>query len=62
MGRPFAASVLGVVFIIVYIAGVITLADVWPDQWAVRAGYFLVTGLAWVLPVRWLMLWSVGKR
>ncbi len=62
MGRPFVASVLGVVFIIVYVVGAITLPDVLPDQWAVRAVYFLVAGLAWVLPVRWLMLWSVGKR
>ncbi len=62
MGRPFVASVLGVVFIIVYVAVAITLPDVLPDQLAVRAVYFLVAGLVWVLPVRWLMLWSVGKR
>jgi Protein of unknown function (DUF2842) len=62
MSRPFAASVMGVVFIIVYIAGAITIPDMLPDQWAVRAVYFLLAGIVWVFPIRWLMLWSVGKR
>ncbi|MEJ1978177.1 MAG: DUF2842 domain-containing protein [Acetobacteraceae bacterium] len=62
MSRPFAATLLGVAFIIMYIAAAITIPDVLPGQWAVQAIYFLVAGVAWVFPVRWLMLWSVGKR
>ena len=62
MSRPFAAALMGVVFIIAYIAAAITVPDVLPRQWAVQAVYFLVAGVVWVFPVRWLMLWSVHKR
>ena len=62
MSRPFAATIMGVAFVILYVAVAITLPDVLPHQWAVQAGYFLVAGVLWVFPVRWLMLWSVGKR
>lgn len=53
---------MGIAFVIAYVAVAITLPDVLPSNWAVQAGYFLVAGVLWVLPVRWLMLWSVGKR
>ena len=62
MSRPFAAALMGVVFIIVYIALAITLPEMLPRQWAVQAVYFLVAGVVWVVPVRWLMLWAVHKR
>jgi hypothetical protein len=62
MSRPFAATLMGVLFIVAYIAAAITIPDMLPDQWAVQAVYFLLAGVLWVLPVRWLMLWSVGKR
>ncbi len=62
MSRPFAATVMGIIFIIAYIAVAITLPDLLPRQWAVQAAYFLLAGLAWIVPVRWLLLWSVGKR
>ncbi len=28
----------------------------------VQALYYVVAGVAWVVPVRWLMLWSVHQR
>ncbi len=62
MTRPVAATLMGIVFIIAYIAGSVTLVDVLPDHWAVQAVYFLVAGFVWVVPVRWLLLWSVHKR
>ncbi len=62
LSRPFAAALMGVVFIIVYICVAITVPDLLPHHWAVQAVYFLVAGVVWVFPVRWLMLWSVGKR
>ena len=37
--RPFAAAVMGVAFIIVYIAAAITLPDLLPQHWAVQAVY-----------------------
>jgi hypothetical protein len=60
--RPYAAALIGIAFVIAYVAVAITLPDLLPNQWAVQAIYFLIAGIAWVIPVRWLMLWSVGKR
>ena len=63
MSRPTIATIAGIVFIIIYMVAVITLPDAVPRQhWAVEAVYWLVAGIVWVLPIRWLMLWSVGKR
>ncbi len=62
MSRPFAATLMGLAFVAAYIAAAITLPDVLPQNWIVQALYFLVAGVVWVFPVRWLMLWSVGKR
>ena len=60
--RPLAATLMGIAFVIAYIAAAITLPAVLPQHWAFQAVYFLVAGVVWVFPVRWLMLWSVGKR
>ncbi len=62
MSRPLAAGLMGIGFIIVYVAAAITLPDVLPGHWAVQALYFLVAGVVWVFPIRWLMLWGAGKR
>ena len=62
MSRPPAAALMGIVFMIVYLAGAATLVDLLPQHWAVQAVYFLIAGVVWVFPVRWLMLWSVHKR
>jgi hypothetical protein len=62
MSRPPAAALMGIAFVIAYVAAAVTLVDVLPGHWAVQAVYFLVAGIAWVFPIRWLMLWSVHKR
>ena len=63
MSRTKIASVAGVLFVLAYVVAVITLPDVLPQlHWTLEAIYWLVAGIAWVFPVRWLMLWSVGKR
>ena len=62
ISRPFAATVMGLVFFAAYVAVAITLPDLLPQNWVVQAVYFLVAGVVWVFPIRWLMYWSVGKR
>lgn len=62
MSRPPAAALMGIAFVITYAVVVVTLADLLLDHWVVQAVYFLVVGIAWVIPIRWLMLWSVHKR
>jgi hypothetical protein len=62
MSRVLPASVLGVLGFLAYVVAVVTLADlVTPLHWAVQALYFLVAGVLWVLPARWLMLWAARK-
>ena len=53
---------MGLVFFTAYVAVAITLPDLLPQNWVVQAVYFLVAGVVWVFPIRWLMYWSVGKR
>ena len=63
MSRTPIAAAAGIAFVLAYIVAAITLPDVLPPMhWAVAAAYWLVAGVVWVFPVRWLMLWSVGKR
>ena len=63
MSRPIAATLTGLFFIFFYIAAAVTLPDVLGRMhWAVEAAYWGVAGIVWVLPIRWLMLWSVHKR
>ena len=62
MTRPVAATLMGITFIIAYIVACVTIVDALPEHWIIRALYFMVAGVLWVLPVRWLMLWSVHRR
>jgi hypothetical protein len=61
MSRAPAATLIGIVFFLAYIAAAVTLADHIPHHWAIQAGYFVLAGVLWVIPIRWLMLWSVHK-
>ena len=63
MTRTPVAATAGIAFVLAYIVAVTTLPDILPPlHWALEALYWLVAGVVWVFPVRWLMLWSVGKR
>ena len=63
MSRTPIATLAALVFVFVYIVVVVVLPDYLPRMWwPVEAVYWGVAGLIWVLPVRWLMLWSVHRR
>ncbi len=63
MSRSTIASLAGILFVLAYMVIAITLPDYFPRlPWPVEALYWLVAGVIWVFPVRWLMLWSVHKR
>ncbi len=63
MSRVPVAVVGGLLGFAAYVALVVALGDhVAGANWAVQALYFVVVGTVWVLPVRWLMLWSVRLR
>lgn len=57
------ATLAGLAFVLCYIVGAVALAVAMGRlHWAIEAAYWGVAGVVWVFPVRWLMLWSVGKR
>ena len=63
MSRPTIATIAGLLFVFFYIAAAVILpALVGRMHWTAEAASWCVAGIVWVFPVRWLMLWSVGKR
>lgn len=63
MSRAPIAFIAGIVGFCLYMAAVVVLGDtVQTLHWAIQAVYFVVAGSVWVLPIRWLMFWSVHQR
>ncbi len=63
MSRVPAATLAALAFVGAYIIAAVILPEYLPAMpWPVEAVYWCAAGLLWVLPVRWLMLWSVHKR
>jgi hypothetical protein len=63
MSRIPLAIVIGLAGFAAYVGVVVALADrVVGAHWLVQLVYFLVAGMLWTLPARWLMLWSVRQR
>jgi hypothetical protein len=61
--RPLIATLAGLVFVTVWIAGAMIVADrVFRLNFVIQVVYFGVAGFVWVFPIRWLMLWSVHQR
>ena len=60
MSRTPIAVLAGLVFLVVYVFAVLAIADfIVGLHWVLQAVFFLVAGLAWTLPIRGLMYWSV---
>ena len=57
MSKSTQATFAGILFVLAYIVGAVTLYG-WFDRmhWALEALFWLVAGIVWVFPVRWLML------
>ena len=63
MTRSRLATLAGLIFVAVYFAVVLMLADALsPMQWAVQFAYFVVAGIAWVWPVLLLIKWAVKQK
>lgn len=63
MSRPKLATIAGLLFIAAYVAAVVVIPELTGRMhWALEAAYWCIAGFVWVLPIRWLMLWSVHKR
>ena len=63
MSRPMIATTAALLFVVVYVLGAVALPVMFGRlHWALEAVYWAIAGVLWVLPIWWLMLWSVGKR
>jgi hypothetical protein len=62
MSRTLIAVPVGLLGFFLYIAAVLALADLVPAHWLPQTLFYLVAGLGWVPPTRWLMFWAAGLR
>jgi hypothetical protein len=46
--------------LVLYFFGAAALGELAPDVQILKAGYFLVAGVAWALPAKYLMQWMEG--
>lgn len=61
MSRIAVAGIAGVLGFLLYVGVVVALADhVLPLHWLVQLLYFVVVGIAWAWPAKWLMVWGAG--
>ena len=59
MSKPMLASIIGIFGFLLYVAGVILLADhVLGTHWTVEFVYFALAGIVWVWPARALIIWA----
>ena len=59
MSKSMLASIIGIVGFLLYVAGVILLADhVLGTHWTLEVIYFALAGIAWVWPARALIVWA----
>ncbi|WP_206935180.1 DUF2842 domain-containing protein [Roseococcus thiosulfatophilus] len=63
MSRTSLAILIGIVGFVLYILAVVALGDyVVLAHWAVQTVYYVVVGIIWVWPAKWLMIWGAGGR
>jgi len=63
MPRILIASVAGLLGFFAYIVLVLRLADhVLGWHWAVQVPFFVLAGILWAWPAKWLMFWGAGQR
>ena len=63
MSRVPIAAAAGLAGFVVYVVAATMIGGALEtSNVVVQALYYVVAGVAWVVPVRWLMLWSVHQR
>jgi thiol:disulfide interchange protein len=63
MSRIAIAVPVGLIAFLAYVGLVLMVADhVLGWHWALQAPFFLVAGIAWAFPAKWLMFWAAGQR
>jgi hypothetical protein len=63
MSRIAIAAPLGVLAFLLYVGVVVAVADhVLEWHWLLQVPFFVIAGLAWAWPAKWLMFWAAGQR
>ncbi|TDG13089.1 DUF2842 domain-containing protein [Paracraurococcus ruber] len=63
MSRIAIAAPAGILGFLLYVGGVVALADVVIGRhWLAELLFFAVAGIVWVFPAKWLMVWAAGNR
>jgi hypothetical protein len=63
MSRSWIAAPAGLLGFCLYIALAMLLGEALVTaHWAVQAVFYLLAGVVWALPARWLMFWAAGLR
>ena len=59
MSRSSLAFLIGLLGFIAYIGVVVALGDVVVHRhWLLQLAYYLVAGVVWVIPAKWLIVWA----
>jgi hypothetical protein len=60
--RIVVATLIGLAAFALYVMGAVALADlVAPLHWIIQLAYFVLAGVLWVLPAKWLMYWAARR-
>jgi hypothetical protein len=63
MSRTLPALLLGLAFLLLYLGLVLWAGDwVQTQHWLLQVPFYVVAGIAWVVPIRALMFWAAGVR
>lgn len=60
--KKLVGSILMLVFLFVYVGGVVAVADHLPDQWLVKLVFFLLAGTLWGAPLIPLITWMNREK
>ena len=63
MSRIAIAVPVGLLGFFLYVGLVLMAADhVLGWHWLAQVPFFVVAGIAWAFPAKWLMFWAAGQR
>jgi hypothetical protein len=63
MSRIAIAVPAGLIAFFLYVGLVLMAADhVLGWHWLAQVPFFVVAGIAWAFPAKWLMFWAAGQR
>ncbi|MGX9966758.1 DUF2842 domain-containing protein [Roseomonas sp. F4] len=63
MSRITIALLGGLLGFVLYVMAVVALADhVLAAHWLLQLVYFVIVGMAWAWPAKWLMFWAARGR